>query len=185
MTIAGREAMNSEPAPSLRALVLARGWRSIALRAAILAAGWWTLTGGRVTGAPFGAVVVGIALVVSLALPSIGAPRWRPGGLVRFAGVFLIGSVHGGVDVARRAFAPSLPVAPDLLTYEVRLPAGPPTFLFASALSLMPGTSSVTLDGRSLVIHTLVSGPQVLGDIERLEQAIAGAVGHHLEPARA
>ena len=150
--------------------------RTIALRAAILAGGWWTLSEGSRSGVAFGAVVVVVALVVSLWLsPPVHQP-WRPLGLVRLAMHFLYHSVRGGVDVARRAFAPRLPLDPALRAFPTSLPPGPAREVFAATLSLMPGTLAVEQRDRELVVHVLVDSDQVERDLSALERRVARAM---------
>jgi multicomponent Na+:H+ antiporter subunit E len=151
--------------------------RAALLRGTILALGWWILSEGSRAGASFGAVVVALALAASLWLSPPTAQSWRPVGLVRFAGHFLYHSVRGGVDVARRAFAPSLPLAPSLLAFPARLAAGPARDVFTATLSLMPGTLAVEPRETDIVIHVLVEGTAVEHELAALERRITEAMG--------
>lgn len=158
------------------------GWRSLLLRALVLAAGWVVLTEAEPSGFGFGAAVVTLALLAGLLLPASRAPRWSVPGLVRFAAVFVIGSLEGGVDVARRALAPGLPLTPAVVRYPLRLPAGPARNLFMGTLSLMPGTLSVDLDGADLAVHVLVGSiDEVTRRCRELEAHVARALGETLE----
>ena len=159
-----------------------RGARSVVQRTLILAGGWWIITEGDPSALVFGVAVVVFTLVASRAVPSAPAPSWNATGLLGYGRVFLVGSVLGGIDVARRALAPRLPIAPTILRYPLRLSTGPARRLFMGTLSLMPGTLSVALDGDSLEIHVLFdegeAGSRRLRD---LEVHVARAVGDRLE----
>jgi multicomponent Na+:H+ antiporter subunit E len=101
----------------------------------------------------------------------------RPLALVRFAGWFLVQSVRGGVDVARRALSPSLPIEPELLELTTRLPPGAARVLLADVTSLLPGTLSVDLDGDRVLVHALSGGPAVTADFRVLEARVAELLG--------
>ncbi|MFC4728725.1 Na+/H+ antiporter subunit E [Coralloluteibacterium thermophilus] len=128
---------------------------------------WFVLAG---TSAP----LVGLAFAVAGALAgSWLAPgddyRWRPLRLAGFALYFLRESVLGGIDVARRALAPSCPVEPTLLDYRIGLPAGAPRTLMVAMVSLLPGTLSVDIgDDGLLRVHALsADAGRTLAPLER------------------
>jgi multicomponent Na+:H+ antiporter subunit E len=122
---------------------------------------WWVLVEGELGGITVALGVVLAAAAASLALlPAERTPRLSLSGFARFVPFFLIQSVRGGVDVARRALAPHLPLQPGYLDYETSLPEGLPRFLFTSAVSLFPGTLAVApaetdSDSSRLRIHVL------------------------------
>ena len=153
-------------------------WRGAIQRALLLTGGWWALVEGDPSGFAFGVPVIAAATLASLALGPPHAPNWRPLGLLRLAQFFLAGSIRGGVDVARRALSPRLPLAPGVVTYPMRLPPGPAQNLFMGMLSLMPGTLTADLDGHDLAVHVLVDGGETLRrEFEALEQRVADAFG--------
>jgi multicomponent Na+:H+ antiporter subunit E len=86
-----------------------------------------------------------------------GEPHpWRPLRLAAFLLYFIRTSILGGVDVARRALDPRLPIAPGYLQHRCRLPAGLPRTAFVGVVSLLPGTLSVELlDDGDLRVHAL------------------------------
>lgn len=165
---------------SLRIRIVAAGWRTALLRALVLAASWWILSEGA-SALGFGIASVALALIASLALPAARPPHWRPLGLLRLAGVFVIESIRGGIDISRRALAPRLPISPAVITYPTRLPDGPARNFFLGTVSLMPGTLCVGTENGQLKIHVLAPQPSVVDELHRVERAIARATGTPLE----
>ncbi len=149
-----------------------RAWRA-AIGLLALAGLWAALTGGAaeswVMGAP--AVLLGTALIFL----HPGAPRWRlslPGAL-RFLAWFALQSVRGAVDVARRAMAWRLPLAPGCRCFQTALPEGAPRLLFANAITLLPGTLTAEIEGDLLVVHMLDTGADLDGELSALEMRVA------------
>jgi multicomponent Na+:H+ antiporter subunit E len=61
-----------------------------------------------------------------------------------------------GVDVARRALDPRLPLRPGFVTYAPRLPPGGARDAFCALASLMPGTLPAdTNEDGTLLVHCL------------------------------
>jgi multicomponent Na+:H+ antiporter subunit E len=157
----------------------------VALRALVLAAGWGILTEGEPTGLVFGAVLVPVALLAGLALPSPSPPAWRVLGLLRFAFVFVVRSVRGGFDVACRALSPRVRIAPFVMEYTLRLPDGAARNLFLGTLSSMPGTLTVGCEGQRLELHVIAARGELADELAALEASIADATGERLEEPRA
>jgi multicomponent Na+:H+ antiporter subunit E len=121
-----------------------------------------------------GLLATAAATWVSLRLlpPAPGRLRWPA--LLRFVLHFLWQSVVSGVDVARRAFAPSLPLKLGFLAYPVRLPTGTGRAAFGAVTSLMPGTLPVGTDADgALVYHCLDLGQPVAANLARDESMLA------------
>jgi multicomponent Na+:H+ antiporter subunit E len=145
---------------------------------------WWILTEGRrealLFGAPF---IVAAALLSSVfngtSRSANGHGRIALGALGRLIPFFLWHSLRGGIDVGIRAFKPSLPLAPDLVDYPLRLPSGPAAVLMAGLVSLMPGTLAVICEGR-LRVHVLDRGGHFWRDLERLEEQVGAVFGLQL-----
>ena len=126
---------------------------SLAFRTALFALLWWILTEGATNSWLVGAPVVLLAVLASeVLLPGVS---WSLPGAVRFVPFFLWHSLHGGVDVARRALHPRLPISPELFDYRWRLPPGLPRVFMANTVSLLPGTLSAELDEEYLRVHVL------------------------------
>ena len=137
---------------------------------------WLILAGGEAL--LLGAVVVPAACWLSFRLlPATG--RLRPGQLVATALGFAWQSLLGGVDVARRALDPRLPLDPGWIDVEVDLPDGGKVAL-GGELSLMPGTLVAGSDGRRLLVHVLDRGQDVARTV-RVEEARLGRI---VDPGR-
>lgn len=149
--------------------------RVVLLRAALLFGGWWILVEGDRGGVAFGVPVVILALLTSLWLSPPTRQSWRPIALMRFAAYFVFHSVLGAVDVARRVFAPRLPLAPNLIAFRGRLSPGMARDVFAGALSMMPGTLVVDRDDDELLVHVLVDSEAVERELGMLEERVANA----------
>lgn len=141
--------------------------------ATVFAALWWALTGGAADSWLVGAPIIVAATVASQLLWRKHTGWWSPLALVRFVVFFIRESVRGGVDVARRALHPDLPLQPGLVRLESRLPPGPAEVFLINALSLMPGTLGVELRGTALTLHVLDEQSPVLEETRRLEALIA------------
>jgi multicomponent Na+:H+ antiporter subunit E len=152
------------------------------LRGVVLASGWWVFSDGDPSGVGFGLATVALAALTSRCLPAVASPRWNGLALVRFAAIFVGRSVLAGIEVATLAFSWSRSPRPTLVTYSLRLPAGAARNLFTGALSLMPGTLAVAVEGRELVVHVLADeGEAVVRALERLEELVGRALGQPLE----
>jgi len=88
----------------------------------------------------FGIVVAACATWASLWLLPPDTGRVRIGTLLLLLPRFLWNSLVAGVDVARRAFSPSLPLSPGFVDYPVMLPRGSARNAFELISSLLPGS---------------------------------------------
>lgn len=147
--------------------------RSAIVHAALFAALWALLTGGGAGSWIVGAPVVLAATAASHSLWPRNTGWWSPIGLVRFVFFFLRESVRGGVDVARRALDPALPIRPGLVELQTRLPPGPAEVFLVDVLSLLPGTLSVDLRGSTLTMHLLDDRTPVQAELEVIEELVA------------
>ncbi len=150
-----------------------RGMARAAGHAAVHGALWAALSGGAVDTWLVGVPVVVAATATSLRLRPHLTTWWSLPGLLRFLALFLRESVRGGIDVARRAFHPDLPLRPGLVRFETRLPTGPAEVALINAVSLLPGTLGADLRGRELTLHVLDASAPVEAETRALEAAIA------------
>jgi multicomponent Na+:H+ antiporter subunit E len=159
------------------------GWPgALALRTAAFGALWWAFTEGRPEGWVAGVPVVALAVAASAGIAAPSGLRLRPLAALRLAGFFLWRSLRGGVDVAWRALAPGLPIAPRYEEVPLALPDGPARMLLAAGTSLMPGTLSVELRSDRLTVHVLDGRRSIAPDVRDLERRVAAALGVALEP---
>ncbi len=117
---------------------------------------WWVLTGGNtLTSWIIGVPTIALALWVMQSVPQSENQQLSLPGLLRFIPYFLLQSVRGGIDVARRAYSPSLPLNPDVIDFPLSLPPGRPRIFFLNSVSLLPGTLSAELCDTILKVHVL------------------------------
>jgi multicomponent Na+:H+ antiporter subunit E len=129
---------------------------------------------------PLDLVVGGFAAVVatwaSLRLLPVGVHPVRPAALPRLALRFLGQSVSAGIDVARRAFSPSMPLQPGFLLYPTKFRRGPARNAYASITSLLPGTLAVRDDEQGLLYHCLDLTQPVAAELAVEETEVARAL---------
>lgn len=163
---------------------VARRLISVLSRLVLFALLWWAITEGDMSTWSYAVVVVPAALATSYALlpyryrpPGAGWAR-RTWALIRLCGWFLRRSLSGGVDVARRALAPRVDLAPGFVRCLMRLPPGGGRVAVADLMNLMPGSLSVQLDQDShgadaLVLHVLDLELPIPATVAQLEEQIA------------
>lgn len=140
---------------------------------------WWVLAEGVIDGllAPLFAL---LAAIVSLMLSAPGSPgkgQLSLPGLIAFIPFFLRQSLLGGLDIARRALHPDVPLSPSVIHYPLQLPPGWPQLCFLNTLSLLPGTLAVRLDDGQVTIHLLGNIDEPQHSLQDLEQRIARLFG--------
>ncbi len=150
-------------------------------RAVVLVLLWLVLTGGDTDAWYIGALAVVAGTLGSLAvLPGGYGWRWTAGGLARFVPFFVRETLSGGTDVALRALRPSMPLDPEIVPYESRLPLNAARVFMAGVISLLPGTLSAELKGRHLQVHSLMGADQALKNLDKLETRVADLFGLEL-----
>jgi multicomponent Na+:H+ antiporter subunit E len=128
--------------------------RTVLLRSAAFSALWWVVAEGQVVSWPFAAVGVSLATFASFRVAKVsGVIVLR--NVPRFAAYFLVNSLYGGIDVAYRAFHPRLPLRTGLVERTLSLDSDQACQLLVLTLSLLPGTLSTELRGRTLRVHAL------------------------------
>jgi multicomponent Na+:H+ antiporter subunit E len=124
----------------------------------------------------FGVLAAGAATWVSLRLLPPGSGRVRLGVLVMLLPRFLWQSLVAGVDVARRAFSPRLPLAPGFVDYPVGLPRGAARNVFELISSLMPGSVASGGTETRIEYHCLDTAQPVVEQLAVEERAYAAAL---------
>jgi len=155
--------------------------RTWLLRFVLFALIWWILTDGAMDSWPIGLPAVLLATLLSVML--MPALSWSLRGILRFIPYFLWYSMRGGVDVARRAMHPRLPISPGLFDYRFRLPPGLSRVFMANIVSLLPGTLSVELGEEILHVHVLDEAGAINEELHMLENRLADLFGIELAEA--
>jgi multicomponent Na+:H+ antiporter subunit E len=137
---------------------------------------WVVLMGWAPDQLLFGAVTAVVAAWVSLKLLPAGTLRIRPGHLLALVPRFLWQSVVAGVDVARRAFDPRLPVAPGFIVYRPRVAPGMARTAFTSYSSLLPGTVPCGEVEGGVMYHCLDVGQPIVEQLGIEEARLAAAI---------
>jgi len=139
---------------------------------------WIMLTSGNRADLGAGAVAALAATWASLRLLPPSTSRLRPLALARLVVRFLHQSVVAGVDVARRALDPRLPLHPGFVVYAVDLRRGPARNMFTTMMSLLPGTVPTGSDEKGgLLIHCLDAEQPVAAHLAAEEEIFARVIG--------
>ena len=102
----------------------------------------------------------------------------RLGSLIVLAFRFVWQSVIAGIDVARRALEPRLPLRPGFVTYPIRMLPSPIRSTLLSIASLLPGTLPTGLDETgALVVHCLDTEQPVVAQMAAEETRLIHALG--------
>ena len=144
---------------------------SLASRAAVFALIWWALADAAAASWWIGVPAVLLAVITSMALLPPVSFTWYA--FVKFVPVFLVRSLLGGVDVARRAFHPAMPIAPDLVDYPLRLPPGLARVFMVNIVNLLPGTLCTEIGSHHLQIHVLDRHNNFTDELDAIERSIA------------
>jgi len=139
---------------------------------------WLVLAGFNPGDLPAAAVAVAAATWTSLRLlPPTGSRLSLPG-IARLALHFPRQSLMAGIDIARRAFDPRLPLRPGFVTVSLRLPPGMRRDAFCAFASLLPGTLPTdTNDDGTLLVHCLDVGQPVAAQMAADELVFARTLG--------
>ena len=148
---------------------------TFALRLLVFGAMWWFVSEGDTPFAVVPSTVIVLAAGASVrVLPARSNPlRW--GGVALFVPWFLVRVFTGGLDVARRAWSPRMPIEPGFVDVPIRLRSTPARVALAWAVSLMPGTASTTLAEDRLIVHALDRSLPVTAMVADLERRLAAA----------
>jgi multicomponent Na+:H+ antiporter subunit E len=139
---------------------------------------WILLTGSNPTDLVAGAVAVLAATWTSLRVLPPGTSHVRPIAVAQLALRFLCQSLIAGVDVARRALDPRLPLHPGFILYPLALPPGPARNMFTTLMSLLPGTVPTGTDATGgLLIHCLDVEQSTTGQLNAEEAQFTRVLG--------
>ncbi len=150
-------------------------WRNLVSRTALFLFMWWMLTDGSASSWQIGVPAVVLATAASLALIPPSSLVWLE--FLRFLPFFFSRSLLGAFDVAWRALHPRMPIAPDLVEYELRLPPGLARVFMANTVTLMPGTLSASIDQDVLRVHVLNQHDELPDRLAAVERRVARVFG--------
>lgn len=143
---------------------------------------WWMLASPEAGKAWW----VGVAAVAAGGLMAAGLGRGHRGlrislrGLLAFLPFFLNQSLRGGMDVARRALSPSLPLSPAFIRHPIRLQGETSRIFFLNLISLLPGTFSARLEGDAVTVHLLAGREDAPTRLAAVEARVARIFGESL-----
>jgi multicomponent Na+:H+ antiporter subunit E len=139
---------------------------------------WLALVGVDLIDVLAGLATAAAATWASLRLLPPAPRRMQPLALLRLVVGFLPQSVAAGVDVARRAFDPRLPLRPGFVTFPTVLDSGSLRSGFCAFASLLPGTLPAgTQEDGTILVHCLDSGQPVQAQLSHDEALFAEALG--------
>jgi multicomponent Na+:H+ antiporter subunit E len=118
--------------------------------------------------------VAGAWISLQLLPPQRG--RVHLGRLVMLLPRFLWQSLVAGIDVARRAFAPTLDLEPGFVEYRTQLPPGSARSGFELIASLMPGTVPSDEGAQHIEFHCLDTRQDVTAQLAAEERNYAPAL---------
>ncbi|MBE2243801.1 MAG: Na+/H+ antiporter subunit E [Burkholderiaceae bacterium] len=124
----------------------------------------------------FGVLAAIAATWASLKLLPPAAGQVRLGALVLLLPRFLWQSLVAGIDVARRAFSPGLPLAPGFVQYRTGLPRGAARNAFEAISSLLPGSVPAGETETHIEYHALDVSQPVAEQLAAEEKAYAKAL---------
>ena len=147
--------------------------KAFIVRLMIFAVLWWGLSSGVMTQQ----LLIFFVITVSAALSSLLIPPQKISifGIFKFSPFFIRLSILGGLDVASRAFKPSMPLKTGFISYNLNLTHPTARVIFVWVVSLFPGTAGVQLVDRYLRIHVLdqdLSHNQRLRELEQHVKAL-------------
>ncbi|MGH7786099.1 MAG: Na+/H+ antiporter subunit E [Candidatus Binatia bacterium] len=116
---------------------------------------WVVLIGVGPADLAFGLLVAAVATWASLHLMPPQPRGLRLMALPPLAVRFVWLSIVAGVDVARRALDPRLPLRPGFVTFQSRLPPGSARTTFVTLTSLFPGSVPAGEENGLLLYHCL------------------------------
>lgn len=143
---------------------------------------WLALIGLSAADLAVGVVTAACATWVSVLLLPLSGRRLSLSALARLAVRLPWQSLVAGVDVARRALDPRLPLQTGFITCTTELASGPARNAFRALMSLQPGTLPVGIeDSGDLLIHCLDTSQPVAAQLAAEEalfaQLTTGGIG--------
>jgi len=160
--------------PPATTLALAR---ALVVRSLTFGLAWWAVTEGASGSLVFGAIGSVAAALASVTLLPPSWPRVHLTALAAFVPYFLVQSFAGGMDVVRRAFAPTVPVDPVLVSHPVSHMGRAERVVFSLIVNLIPGTLATRLEDDHLTLHTIDRALPVAASLARLDAHVGALFG--------
>lgn len=132
---------------------------------------WYVLADGVVASWWVGLPAVLLAVFASIKLQPPVTFSWLA--FFRFIPFFVFKSLWGGADVARRVLPCKLPIDPDLVEYQMRLPPGLPQVVMTNTVGLLPGTLGAEIEDQVLRVHVLDKRSDFKMELTVVERSIA------------
>lgn len=139
----------------------------------------WVILSGK-----FNPFHLGLGLVLSFCVAWVNSghspfvPRFRLWGKILWYLPWLFTRiVYSSLHLTKLILHPRLPIRPRLIRYESTLQEPPAVVLLGNSITLTPGTITVEINGRVLLVHAMdeVSGEDVTSG--RIESKIAEVFG--------
>ncbi len=154
-----------------------RRFTSAVSRAACFLALWIVLMpSAKPADLALGVASTALATWTSLRLLDPGSGHLRFGALIALAPHFVWQSVLAGLDVARRAFDPRMPLAPGFVECPVDFPPGLTRNTFTAITSLLPGSVPCGESQDKVVYHCLDIRLPNVEQLKREERLFARAL---------
>lgn len=148
----------------------------LAKRFLLFAAIWLVLSGGAPSGWVVGLFAATAAAWLSCMFMPAGVRRVDFLAVCRLMPGFAARSFMGGMDVARRALDPRLPLDAGWIAYRTKLPSHLARIWLGSETTLFPGSLVAGRRGDLLYIHCLDRGQDIAGQIKAEEARIAATL---------
>jgi multicomponent Na+:H+ antiporter subunit E len=139
--------------------------------------GLWLVLAGGVSGLGFGLLAAALATWASARLMPGKMGLGDPLAALRLLGRTAVQTLLAGTDIARRAFAPSLPLRPGMVAHATALPEGTPRDGFTALASLAPGALPAGTEGDVVMVHALDTRLPVARELAATEALYARAGG--------
>lgn len=133
---------------------------------------WLIFTKFRVDSLIVGMPAIILSSIVSYRLSNNNTHNISVAGVTSFCIFFIMESLKGGVDIAKRVYARNLEINPFYIEYESNLKSETQRLLFSCCVSLLPGTLTASLNGNSMLIHSLIESQDTIENIKICENKI-------------
>ncbi len=148
---------------------------------------WMIFAQGQLNSLIVGLPAIVLASVISCRLADKNVGSFSLVGFLKFSVFFVKESFKGGLDIARRVYSKDLDIDPKYVVYESTLPTRFQRLFLSCCISLLPGTLTASLIGKTVIIHSLINAENVKQEVAQCEQVIANMFpaatdGKYVEP---